>query len=1086
MAENPTEEPADATNPPHKPPSPPTRRQRRPEATPPSPSTRVQRQGPAPQGPPPSPPTRVQRPDPAHQGPPDPGPTPPTPTPQSPPTRVQRPDPAPPTGARPSRSAKTPPEARTRPARPTEPPTRRDPTTAHAEFPQALRDRYEPHGIAGAGSEGTVWHVRRLADGTDAAVKIAHPGQAMDLDTLEHLATPDFRRHVPGIHEFGDIAVGGTVCGWVAMEYLPTTFEDHLGRRLRDGKPREERARTERTVRELADLLDFWQTRIDRNPLDLKPANILVRQSHGSTRKADDGPFQLVVADFGGVAKFTVSQSYRDFQITALYMAPEQIVNQNLKATPWWTLGLVLYQVFTGRPLYVLGDDARITDEAWTRALIVNHEVDLSAVTDARQNLLLQGLLTKDPDDRWTAAEVRRWLEGDTPDVVRPVAPDAAPTSARHANSPITFRGTAHHEAESLAAAMAQHSQEAADWLAADGGQRLATWLRTELEDTSYDSGQLLELKRGQDRPVRAAVAALAFVAVFAPTATPQYRGRRVDADGIARIAQGQGAVAFIDELLKANVPTVAAGFRCGHAECADGRCEVLLALAEELPRTIEDVRSRARALGRRSGNNGGGGGGLDQRETNAAYGLAAALIVHPGQRGQALLPLAGLPGPLATFLAKAPAGVLAVLAQLGALRHRLGALVRGRAADAGFLRRWAELHRTAAGGDVRTVPGRAALVAAAVLLPRALRADAIGQDHTVTLTEWWSTAWRPLARRLVAGAALFTAFWLLIWSGVMLRYVKDSGIGGEALDPADRLVTPLAHAADLASATQAGLCAVALAGAVAFAAAPARISGRLLVAGAALAAYVGYARPDLPPLDPMHAPDWLTERLRSLLGGWKSWNGVTALVLVPLLCVVLTILAHRLLGQARAAEEEQARLRRERAEQRRARAGLPRRPYENPTRWRTGPLGTRDRALFAVSALLTLLALLWAAVETRVALHGDHPTLASWGTGQQGAAYQSQYVLVCAAVCALASLAPPATARRVLTWTAIVVIGLGLWPPPVEPARALSVPVLPDLFTGFAETWGHAAFWAALLLALPLSLYAAGFAVRRTRRAAR
>ncbi len=1065
MAENPTEEPEGPSSPPRKPPSPPTRKQS-PKATPPSPQTRVQRKDPAPQ----SPPTRVQQ-----------TPNPPPQASQSPPTRMQRPNPAPQ-----SPPERTSPDARTRPApsRPAEPPTRRDTAnTARAEFPQALRDRYEPHGIVGAGSEGTVWHVRRLADGTDAAVKIAHPGQAMDLDTLDHLATPDFRRHVPDIHEFGDIAVGGTVCGWVAMEYLPTTFEDHLTRRLRDGKPREERARTERTVRELADLLDFWQTRIDRNPLDLKPANILVRQSHGGTRSSNNGQFQLVVADFGGVAKFTVSQSYRDFQITALYMAPEQIVNQNLKATPWWTLGLVLYQVFTGRPLYVLGDDARITDEAWTRALIVNHEVDLSAVTDPRQNLLLQGLLTKDPDDRWTAAEVRRWLKGETPEVVRPAAPDAAPAAARHANSPITFRGTAHHEAESLAAAMAQHSQEAADWLAAEGGQRLATWLRTELKDTSYDSGQLLELKRGQDRPVRAAVAALAFVAVFAPTATPQYRGRRVDADGIARIAQGQGAVAFIDELLKANVPMVAAGFRCGHAECAGGRCEVLLALADELPRTIEDIRARARSLGRRSG---GSGGSLDQRETNAAYGLAAALIVHPGQRGQALLPLAGLPGLLATFLAKAPVGVLAVLAQLGALRYRLGALVRGRAADAGFLRRWAELHGRAARGDVRTVPGRAALVAAAVLLPRALRADAIGQDHAVTLTEWWATAWRPLARRLAAGAALFTVFWLLIWSGAMLRSVNDSGLGPDSLDPADRLVAPLARAADLASATQAGLCAVALAGAVAFVVAPARISGWLLFAGAALAAYLGYARPDLPPLDPMHAPGWLTERLRSFLGGWKSWNGVTALVFVPLVCLLLTGLARRLLGQARTAEEEQARLRRERAEQRRARAGLPRRPYENPTRWRTGPLGTRDRALFAGAALLTLLALLWAAVETRVALDGDHPTLVSWGTGQQGAAYQSQYLLVCAAVCALAALGSPATARRVLKWAAVAVIVLGLWPPPVEPAQALSVPVVPDLFTGFAETWGHAAFWAALLLALPLSLYAAGFAVRRTRRAAR
>ncbi|MEB3964547.1 hypothetical protein OKJ48_30605, partial [Streptomyces kunmingensis] len=583
MADDFDETPANPADPSRKQPSPPTRRQR-------GPRTRKQR----PSAAAPSPPTRRQQDaPPADDGQPeqagrDGGPAGAVPSPR---TRLQNPD-------APTRTGRT----------ATDPPTRREAGhAARSDFPQGLLDRYEPHNVAGVGSEGTVWHVRRLADGTDAAVKVAHPGQAMDLDTLEHLATPEFRRHVPRIHEFGEVAVGAVACGWVAMEYLPTTFEDHLTRRLRDGRPREERAHTERTVRELSDLLDFWQTRIDRNPLDLKPANILVRQRRGGGGDRD----QFVVADFGGVARFTASQSYHDFQITALYMAPEQIVNQNLKATPWWTLGLVLYQVFTGRPLYVLGDDARITDEAWTRKLIVNHEVDLTAVTDTRQNLLLQGLLTKDPDDRWTAAEVGRWLRGENPPVIRPDAPDTAP-GARHANRPITFHGTAHHEAESLAAAMAQHSTEAADWLAGPDGPRLATWLHDELEDTSYDSGQLLGLGRGPDKATRAAVAALSFVAVFAPSATPQYRGRRVDAEGIARIAQGQGAVAFLDELLKANVPIIAAGFDCAHPDCGERRCEVLLALADELPRTVEDIRGRARAVGRR----GGGDGRLDQRET--------------------------------------------------------------------------------------------------------------------------------------------------------------------------------------------------------------------------------------------------------------------------------------------------------------------------------------------------------------------------------------------------------------------------------------------------------------------------------------
>ncbi|MFF5973264.1 hypothetical protein ACFY7C_17240 [Streptomyces sp. NPDC012769] len=1079
MADNPTEDPANGSPPPRRGrPSPPTRKQcdaNVPQPRRDSPPTRVQPTSSSAKAEP-SPPTRVQPTSSSAKAEP------------SPPTRVQptsapssgRAEPSPPTRVQPSQTPTPIPtptsthdsEAPTGAVSHGDPPTRREPgSTPHAEFPEALRDRYQPIGIAGAGSEGTVWHVR-LADGREAAVKIAHLGQSMDMDTLDHLATPDFRRHVPAILEFGELPVGAARCGWVAMEYLPDTLDDHLAGRSRDGARQGERAHTEETVRELTELLDFWQSRIDRNPLDLKPANILVRPR-------PRGRHEFVVADFGGIARFTASQSYRDVQITALYMAPEQIVNQNHKATPWWSLGLVLYQVFTGRPLYVLDDEARITDTAWTRRLIISNEVDLTAVTDPRQNLLLQGLLTKDPDDRWTAAEVRRWLKGETPRVVRPDIPDA-PATARHANRPITFRGEAHHEAESLAAAMARYSQEAADWLAGGGGRRLADWLRDELDDTAYDIGQLRDLHQGPNRPVRAAVAALAFVAVFAPDATPQYRGRRVDAEGVARIAQGGDAVTFIDELLGASVPTVAAGFRCGHDGC-EGRCRLLLALGDELPRTVEGVRAEAATLGHRDGRT----ADLSPYERNAAYGLAAALLVRPQDRKRALLPLTGLPGALAPLAAKAPLLLLVLLAHLNAVRHRVGATLRRGGPDAVFLRRWAGLHRRAAAGSPTTVSGRTALVAAAVLLPRLLRADALGQDHEVTLAEWWSTAWPPLLRRAGAAALLFTSAWSLMWSGAVARTVVDSGIGWAALKPDEPLVVPLTRAADAAAATPGGLCAVALVAAAVFAVPRARVPVRALVLCAALALAVGYRRPDLPPLDLLHAPDWLVERGRQLLGGWRSWNGVAALAVLPL-CLITLTWAYQLLGRARADEEQQAGLRRERAERRRARAGLPGRPYQNEVQWRMGSDGLRDRVLFALAAVATLVVVLWAAVEFRVALTGEHPTPASWGTGQEGAAYQSHYLVACAVLCALAALCTPRTARRIFGWGLAGVVVFGAWPPPVEPARAVSVPVWEAFFAETAATWGHAAFWAALLLALPLSAATGSFALRRTRSAGR
>ncbi|MEU9397662.1 hypothetical protein AB0D86_47805 [Streptomyces sp. NPDC048324] len=785
---------------------------------------------------------------------------------------------------------------------------RRTRRPASGEFPEELRDRYTPLGLAGSGSEGTVWHVRRIADSGDAAVKIAHPTHAMDMSALEHLSSPEFQRHVPVIYEFGEIEVGASICGWVAMEYLPTTLDEHLAREL----PGEKRytGRTVHTIRELTDLLDFWQTRVERNPLDLTPTNILVRPDPG-------GQPEFVVADFGAIAKFTTDQSYREFQLSVLYMAPEQMVNQNLRATPWWTLGLMLYQVFTGRPLNIVDGNDRINDESWVRSLILYNEVDLSAVTDARWRLLLQGLLTKDPDDRWTGVEVRSWLNGGSPQVVRPFAP-APPAVTHHANRPIVFRGVTYHEAEHLAAAMARHSEAAAEWLAGNGGPRLAAWLRDDLGDTSYDSSQLLTLARGANRAVRAAVAALEFVATYAPTASPQYRGRRVDAEGIARIARGSGAVPFIDELLGASVPAIAARFTCHHGQCTGGRCKILLTLADELPRTIEAVRAEARALGHRGQR--GTGGGLSPYETERAYALTATSIVHPRNRRDALFWLTGLPTVLAPGATSLPLALLVGLVHLAALRDRAVAVLHRRREDGGFLHRWADLHRRAA-DSAGAERERTALVAAVTLVPRTLRTNAIRLDYEVTFAELWSTGMRSLWCRLRAAAVLFTVFWLLIWSGAMLRVVHDVGLGWRVLKPADALAVPLTRAADTASAAQSYLCAVALAGAVAFAVAPVRMRGGLLLAGPALAAYAGYTRPNLPPLDKFPPPDRLVEALHRLLGGWHSWNGVIALVFLPLVCLILVRVARRLLYQARAAEQQQAAKLRRRAKWRRERA---------------------------------------------------------------------------------------------------------------------------------------------------------------------
>lgn len=207
--------------------------------------------------------------------------------------------------------------------------------------------------------------------------------------------------------------------------------------------------------------------------------------------------------------------------------------------------------------------------------------------------------------------------------------------------------------------------------------------------------------------------------------------------------------------------------------------------------------------------------------------------------------------------------------------------------------------------------------------------------------------------------------------------------------------------------------------------------------------------------------------------GGLGSWAGVAATAAV-VLALALNDRSNRwLLAPATEAEQRATGDRRRLAARRRARGA-------GPDRWRTGRDGFRDRLVFAAGGTLVLALLLWAAVEVRLAVSGPHPTPESWGTGQVGAAYQADFLVLLAFLAFLSATATPRAAPRLLAGSAVGVVVLGAWPPPLGPLEALRIPVPDGLFGWIAGLWGHAAFWAALLVALPLACYTAVWTARR------
>ncbi|MER7850630.1 hypothetical protein ABTZ03_42635 [Kitasatospora sp. NPDC096077] len=782
-------------------------------------------------------------------------------------------------------------------------------------YPNALRGRFTPLELAGSGSEGTVWRVRRAAGG-EAAVKVATADHPMDTGLLARLSDNRFRRHVPHLIDYGKVAHHGAQVDWVAMEYLPVTLSVHFAD-LRRGGHHTDRWLGEQIVRELVSLLDFWQQHIRRNPLDFKPANILVRPGQGA------GPGEFVIADFGGVDRLTASRRFTtQMTATIAYMTPEQLAGSNHRAGPWWALGNVLYELFTGSPRFVGADGRAVPDRELELELVVGEEADLSAIADPRQLQLLQGLFTQQPDDRWTAAEVRAWLDGASPPVVR-----RRPQSHR----PISYLGASYSDPARLVEALLRDSLSATQWLATGGAQRLRTWLSEDVRDTVFDLHYLTEVVQapGPRRTELAGVALLALGAAFLPSATPHFLGRPVDTDGLEVLAAATEAdgYAFIEQLVTSGGASVAARYDCFHPECAGEHCSRLLALAT-LPQVMAKVERAARTVG------GGrrGDDGLSPGEREEARRLAVWLSVRPQEREQVLGRLSPLPAALHRLPVPARASELAAVVAAAVVDAALAAGARARTAVRGSARtessktgkaspevrrRWSALRRQALGADPGEPAGRASLIAAETLRPRA-RGQAEGTARTMQpgpVARWWNgrqplltdwgdrlRIWWPHARmalplRAAAALLLLLGFALLLWAGAVIRYPVEAGEQLKIL-PNGAFGGPLRTAGEQAARQVAGQLGAAFTAALVLAFFPVRVGvGTGLLTGAG-AFTIGYLRLS-PPLPALQVPRPVADRVVMFEGGMGSWAGVVAVVTVVLSLALIERSARRFLKPA-------------------------------------------------------------------------------------------------------------------------------------------------------------------------------------------
>ena len=423
--------------------------------------------------------------------------------------------------------------------------------------------------LSSLGGEADLLLCHRNSDSERLVVKLYRQrNQSINKELLERLLSAE-PEHVVRTYEVGEHAG----LWWEIQEYLPLGSLADLAKREGPTLP----------LPLLTDVLDEIFTALEyvHDTLrwvhrDIKPSNILVRSR--------DERLDLVLADFGLAVILATHREMRSGSRTSAYAAPEAAWGDTSAGRDWWSLGITLLEVATGQNPFRL-DDGRWMEDAQINRELATVPIDVSAMQDERWRRLLRGLLTRDPAHRWGSEEIRRWRNGENPQVADDGAAYRGPQRVR----PFSFLGTAHTETYSLAEHMAHKWNDAADLVLGRDLAEFQSWLR-EVETPEADAALRVfeENWRNVDRLIASLIAAMA------PESPPTFCKYPVSPQQLPALARS--AVAGEANALAAVNRLLASRALLAYAHL-DG-CQQLASIDDVWQRACSEVKSVAGADG--------------------------------------------------------------------------------------------------------------------------------------------------------------------------------------------------------------------------------------------------------------------------------------------------------------------------------------------------------------------------------------------------------------------------------------------------------------------------------------------------------